>query len=193
MQTLVASGELSRNGIIANEIDRIKKKHGKEVSSEYAMDEIVARACEDMLSNSNQARKLLAKMSMEEQQTLKDRVKESLENLISWVNELLSYYKSDSNEAKTLREYKANLKSISKMWDEMLVSSIWANQALQKGGVTGEELSKEVSTTENKADIGDAKRSDRIMENMTDAKKLLKKLAMSLEHLVVFCIFCLLL
>jgi hypothetical protein len=142
MQTLVASGQLSKNELIANEIDRIKKKHGKEVSSEYAMDEIVARACEDMLSNSNQARKLLAKMSVEEQQTFVGKVKESLENLIGWVNELLEYYSSESAEAKTLREYKKDLKAISKMWDEMLVSSIEANQALQQEGITGEQLAK---------------------------------------------------
>ena len=147
MQTLVASGKETRHERITREMDRLKKAHPEmKVTSEDAIDELVARACEDMLSNSNQARKILSKMSVEEQQSFVDKVKETLDNLIGWVNELLSYYKSETEEAKTLREYKANLKSISKMWDDMLVSAIEANQALQKEGITGEKLAKKVTS-----------------------------------------------
>ncbi|MBO7240230.1 MAG: hypothetical protein J6V23_07090 [Bacteroidaceae bacterium] len=132
---------LSVNDLVANEMTRIKATHPElDVTAESAMDELVARACEDMLSNSNQVRKLLAKMSLKEQQNFVEKVKETLNNLMEWANELLAHYKSESEEAKLLREYRAKLKKVSKMWDDMLVSSIEANQALQKEGITGEAL-----------------------------------------------------
>lgn len=129
------------DGLVASEMNRIKASQSDiDVTPEYAMDELVSRACEDMLSNSNQARKLLAKMTLKEQQGFVEKVKETLNNLMEWANELLAHYKSESEEAKLLREYKAKLKKVSKMWDEMLVESIEANQALQKEGITGEKL-----------------------------------------------------
>ena len=127
--------------LVDKEIIRIKEKHPElNVSEEYAMDELVARACEDMLSNSNQAKSLLAKMTYAERNSFVGKIQTTLKNLIEWADELLSRYKSESEEAKLLREYKAKLKKVSKMWDEMLVESIETNQALQKEGKTGEQL-----------------------------------------------------
>ena len=138
---LAEKQSLTIDELVATEMARMKGNHpDMDVTYEGAMDELVARACEDMLTNSNQARKLLAKMTAKEQQTFKAKVKETLDNLIEWANKLLSYYKSETDEAKLLRQYRAELKKVSKMWDEMLVSAVETNQALQKEGVTGEEL-----------------------------------------------------
>lgn len=132
------------DGLVAEEMARMKAKHpDMNVTPESAMDELVARACEDMLTNSNQAKSLLAKMTYEERNNFVGKIQKTLKNLIEWVDELLSHYKSESEEAKLLRQYRAELKKVSKMWDEMLVSAIEANQALQKEGVTGEALAKE--------------------------------------------------
>ncbi len=98
-----------------------------------------------MISNSNQTRKLLAKMSVKEQQDFIGKIKETLDNLIQWVNDFLKLYKSNSDEAKALREYKHQLKKISKMWDEMLESAITANQALQKEGKSETEVVGKIS------------------------------------------------
>ena len=133
--------------------------HEKKYSSEYAVDELVARACEDMLSNSNEARKLLAKMTATEQQNFIEKVKETFENLISWINDLLAHYKSDSAEAATLREYKNMLKKISKQWDTMLVDAIGVNQAMQQEGITDIDLGN--ITEKNTTDEGDVKLSER--------------------------------
>lgn len=148
MKTLTAKTELKSEDLIAREIKRLEKNHpDTKHSVDEAIDEIVARACEDMLSNSNEARKLLNKMSPTEQQNFIEKVKETFENLIQWVNDLLALYKSESAEAKLLREYKTDLKRISKQWDAMLVDSIQNNQALQKEGVGGEDIGKETSKT----------------------------------------------
>lgn len=131
------------DGLVAEEMDRMKEAHpDMDVTPEGAMDELVARACEDMLANSSQAKSLLAKMTYEERNGFVGKIQKTLKNLIEWADELLSYYKSETKEAKLLRQYRAELKKVSKMWDEMLVSAVEANQALQKEGVTGEELAK---------------------------------------------------
>lgn len=137
---------LTIDELVENEIDRIKNAHPEiDVTPDYAMDELVARACEDMLANSSQAKSLLAKMTYEERNSFVGKIQKTLKNLIEWVDELLSYYKSESVEAKTLREYRAELKKVSKMWDEMLVSAVEANQALQKEGVIAEDIIDEIA------------------------------------------------
>lgn len=148
LNTLVEASKDYNNSIelVQAEMLRIKKNHPEiEVTEEYAIDELVARACEDMLSNSKTAKELLAKMDVSEQQSFIEKVKETFENLIQWVNDLLAQYKSTSAEAETLRNYKEMLEKISKQWDEMLQQSIQANQALQKEGITGEELANKTS------------------------------------------------
>ncbi len=135
IKTLKQGTGQSSETIINKELNRLNKNHPeKKHTVDEAIDEIVARACEDMLSNSNAARKLLNKMSKSEQQSFIAKVKETFENLMQWVNDLLAHYKSTSEEAKVLREYKYMLKKISKQWDEMLANSIETNQALEKSG-----------------------------------------------------------
>ena len=139
--------KLTESELVQLEMDRIKRNHPEmDVTPEYAIDELVARACEDMLSNSNSARKLLAKMDATEQQSFIDKVKETFENLIQWVNDLLAQYSSNSEEAQILSSYKHMLKKVSKQWDEMLVSSVEVSNALKHEGVTAEELATKTST-----------------------------------------------
>ena len=146
------------DGLVAEEMARMKKAHpGMEVTPESAMDELVARACEDMLTNSNRAKALLAKMTYKERNDFVGKIQTTLKNLIEWADELLSYYKSETAEAKLLRQYRAELKKVSKMWDEMLVSAVEANQALQKEGITGEQLAK----ADSKIDVDEEKYSIR--------------------------------
>lgn len=146
LKTLSESSGQTTHELIAAEMQRMKKAHSDmEVTPDDAIDELVARACEDMLSNSNEARKLLNRMSQSEQQNFIEKVKETFENLIKWVNDLLAHYKSNSAEAKTLQEYKHMLKKISKQWDAMLVDAIKTNQALQHEGIKAEDIiSKDV-------------------------------------------------
>ena len=146
MRTLAENGTMTSEERIEAEIARLKKNHpDQEFTSEDAIDELVAKSCEDMLSNSNAARKLLNKMTPNEQKKFLAKLKETFENLMQWVNDLLAQYKSNSEEAKILREYKYKLQRISKTWDKMLTSAIEANQALQKEGVIAENLVNGIS------------------------------------------------
>ncbi len=147
--TLAKRKNLTSTELVAQEL----KNNRRVKTEEQAIDELVARGCEDMLSNSNKAKKLIAKMSASEQQDFINKVKGTFETLMQWVNDLLSHYKSNTEEAKLLREYKEDLEKISKMWDEMLVSAVEANKALQKEGVTGEKLARKVSNVENVVDV----------------------------------------
>jgi hypothetical protein len=152
LETLAMSGNISSNERIAYEMKRMEKAHkGVKVTEEMAIDEIVARYCEDMLANSNKARKLLNQMNKKEQQSFIAKVKDTFNNLMEWVNELLSQYKSSSKEAEILREYKHRLKEVSKMWDMALEEAIKSNQSLQAEGITGEQLIGENILAENTA------------------------------------------
>lgn len=146
MKTLAENDGITSEERIANELARLKEAHPEqEFAEEDAIDEIIARACEDMLSNSNYARKLLNKMSPKEQKKFRNKIKETFDNLMQWVNDLLAQYKSSSYEAEVLRRYKDKIQKISKTWDSMIESAVGANQALQREGVLGETLINGIS------------------------------------------------
>lgn len=142
LSVLTSDGK-SEADLVDTEVARIKKNHpDMDVSDDMAIDELIARACEDMLSNSNTARKLLARMSEKEQKSFVDKVKAIFKSLMDWVNDLLGQYKSESAEAKFLRGYKDKLKELSQMWDKALEQAIQTSQNLQKEEVTAEALLK---------------------------------------------------
>lgn len=103
-------------------------------SEAVSREEIIARACEDMLKMSEQGRKIFKSLSESEQKTLYEKIKGIITDLINWVNDLLNSYESTSTEARIMREYKEELEKASKIWDEMLKKSIEANQSLEKSG-----------------------------------------------------------
>ncbi len=114
------------------------KKDGKKVDEaklyDTAKEEIIARACEDILSMSEQGRKIFKSLSESEQKTLVDKIKAIINDLLNWVDELLHSYKATSKEAQIMREYKEELQKAVKVWDKMLEESIVANQSLEKSG-----------------------------------------------------------
>ena len=125
--------DITQEDIIASEVKRLDSKHSKKKhTADDAVREIVARSCEDMLSMSEEGRKMFDTMSEAEQKTFKEKVMEIINNLKEWINELLSSYGTQSVEAHLLRNYKDKLEEMSKIWDEMLVRSIEVNQALEK-------------------------------------------------------------
>lgn len=147
--TLALDGKLTSAERISAEMERMKENHpDMNVTEEMAIDEIVARACEDMLSNSDTARKMLSQLSKKEQSSFVAKVKETFKNLMEWVNELLGKYKSNSKEAEILRQYKDRLKQLSKMWDKALEEAIQTNNALKLEKKTGEQVVNEAGETQ---------------------------------------------
>jgi len=142
-KSLMESSGLTEAEILNQRRRQIEKNHpNEEISDETVRDEVIARACEDMLAMSEEGKKIFNSLSESEQKTFVDKIKDIIQNLKNWVNDLLSQYKSNSPEAREMRKYQDRLNELSKMWDEMLRQSIQANQSLQKEGITGEELAK---------------------------------------------------
>ena len=108
------------------------KKRGRDVSDEYAQDELIARACEDMLSGNKTANEIIEQMDEETAKTFSEKFKEVVAKIREWLKDLLGVYKSDSEEAKLLRRYDDKLAELQKAWDEALDKAVKANQAMQK-------------------------------------------------------------
>ena len=162
MNALVFSTLQEADGI--NEETRIQieqarlKKKGRKGTVKEARSEIIARACEDMLSMSEQGKKMFNSLSESEQKTLVGKIREIIQNLKNWVNELLGTYKSDSYEAKIMRQYEDKLNRLSKLWDEMLKKSVVANQSLEKSGAFEHDITS--IGTRNLNELSDAVGTD---------------------------------
>lgn len=102
--------------------------------TEEARSEIIARACEDMLSRSKVGREIFNSLSASERKTLVDKIKELIQNIKDWVSEFLGSCESNAREAVMLRKYKEELDRLSVLWDKMLSESVEVNQALEKSG-----------------------------------------------------------
>lgn len=132
--------------LIDEEIVRLRK-NGIKADVEYARDEIIARACEDLLSMSETGKEMFNNLSETEQKSLVAKIKDIINDLVNWVNELLTHYQSKSKEAEFLRQYKEDLQDISKQWDAMLKEAVAVNQAMKSEGVTDEAIINETLET----------------------------------------------
>lgn len=135
---------LSVEDLIAYEQNRIKQAHPElgEVSKEYAINEIVARACEDMLSGSEKAKQMIAELSPESKKTLADKIREVLSNIKSWINEMLSKYKSKSREAEAMRRHLEEVNKLQELWDKALEEAVNTNNALREENVKVENTDR---------------------------------------------------
>lgn len=144
------AGRADINDVVAAKMAGMKSKHSDmNVTEEMAVDELIAYACEDMLSKSNVD--FLARLSQKQRKTLADRVKQAIADLKAWVKDLLDVYSSKSTEARILRKYEAELDKLSKTWDKALEAALEANRALVAEGVTGEQA-PELSAQEQYSD-----------------------------------------
>ena len=101
---------------------------------EVARSEIVARACEDMLSRSKVGRELFNSLTEKEKKTLTEKIKDIIQNIKDWISNALGLYESTSDEAKKLRRFDEEMDKLAALWDEMLKESVEVNQALEKSG-----------------------------------------------------------
>jgi len=102
--------------------DTIKDENGKPVqhTQDDAIHELVARACEDMLSGDKKALDAFNSLDANTKQTLWDHVKQVFDNIREFFSQMLSSYKSDSAEAKAIRQNMEEFEKIRDMWSKAL-------------------------------------------------------------------------
>lgn len=109
---------------IAQEIERMKKTHPEEYKKlsfdkarELAIDELVARGCENCLADSNELKNMISSMNEKEKKTFMEKVKSVITSIMDYVEGLIEKYKgqSDTAEAKFLMEVQNEL---NRLFDE---------------------------------------------------------------------------
>ena len=135
--TLYEHDGISEDKRIEKEMARLKMSNpGKKVTEEMARSEIVARACEEVFSKSEQGKKIFNSLSESDQKTFVDKIKEIIQDIVDWISDMLGLYGEDSlrYEARVLHQYQEKLSELVKVWDAMLAESVEVNQALEKSG-----------------------------------------------------------
>ncbi len=128
-KTLRDQDGISEADRIDAELKRMRERSpGEEFSVEDARDEIIARACEDMLSMSETGKQLFNNLSEGERKTFINKVKDLIRKLAKQVDNLLSSYDSNSVEAVAMRKYKENLTELLSLWDKAFDESIKTSQ-----------------------------------------------------------------
>ena len=120
------TGGYTINQIVRAEINRMdrteKGADGKPIkhTEADALHEIVARACEDMLSGDTKAVQAFETLDTQTKATLWDHIKSVFDNIREFFQQMLSSYKSDSAEAKAIRQNMDEFEKIRSMWQEAL-------------------------------------------------------------------------
>ena len=150
----VTDKSVTRADLIAKEIKRLDEKHPEQKHTEAdAISELVAKACEDMLSKSKKGIELFNSLSKAEQKTLTDKIRDIISKLKNWITDLLKTYSSNSEEAKALRSMQDTFDEVLKRWDKMLADVAEQNKARKESGAVEKETSAEKRVLEQAREI----------------------------------------
>ena len=141
----------------------MEKAHpGVNYTDAEVREEVIARACEDMLVNTEMFKKCCESMTESERKTFIDKIKEIIQNIKGWIDEFISKQKSQSPEAKKIREDMARFKEQVKLFEEMLEDAALTNQALKHEGISGKEFADKYLATK------ELKYNERLVERHFD-------------------------
>lgn len=124
-----------KDGRWDNLVNRQMKQHG--LSLEEAESEVVARACEDMLNNSDTMNQIVANLTKDSANKLKEAIKKILDKVIEFIDKLMKNYGSGSEEARILKQSKDAYEEVRKKWIDGITKAIKYNQALRENIVNG--------------------------------------------------------
>ena len=121
------------------------------VERDVAIEELVARACEDMLFNTDTVAESFAKMDAETKKTFVGRIKDAVKSVLDFFKEIRDSFKSDSNEAKTIQKNIDHLENVLAKFDAALKEGIENNRVGIFDNMTEEELNslREISKTDS--------------------------------------------
>lgn len=146
-------GEKKTELLIAQEQKRFEEKHEGKLSRADAISEVMARACEDMLSDGKVLEDILSRASRSTLESLKAKVMEFFENMKAFLKDLMDGYASFSEAARYLR---ANQKVFEQ------AQKLWAN-AFDKA------LQNNVEKTSNEEDRNDSAHSDKVSSDVNES------------------------
>lgn len=132
-----------RRALLEKAEKRRAEKEGRkprEITDKEVRREVIARASEDMLALSEEGKKFFESLTENEQKRFVDKIKEVIQNIKSWIKDVLSKLTSDAPEAVELRALAKDLDAISKKWDEMLREAAKVNAAMKKAGVSDKAI-----------------------------------------------------
>lgn len=130
MNNLSRAGGVSGDVLARIEAYKMDSRHGGNASDSQAIDELIARACEDMLSNSKTAKSILENMSAESRASFVDKIKEFLSKIKEAIASIMGRFDSESREAVMLREMDGMADKMAELWDSMLEDSVETNSAM---------------------------------------------------------------
>ena len=138
MDTLAAEHQASPVDLVHAEMQRFKDANGRDISEEYAQDELIARACEDMLSGNRSVQEMVSRMDETTAKTFSERLKVAFDKIKQWLADLLGTYKSNSEEAKIVQKYADRVNQLQEAWDDAFDKAVKANASGWQNGEDAE-------------------------------------------------------
>lgn len=104
-------------------------KNEDPMTQDEAEEEVVARACEDMLNNPDNMEKILSTMSSEEMSSFKEDIKKIFQAIRDFLTKLMKNFRSASPEAMAIQSSIEAYNNVEKLWLEGIQNAMKANQA----------------------------------------------------------------
>lgn len=98
-----AIGQKQFDSLVVTEMNRYKQSTGNTLSEADAREEVIARACEDMLNNPDTYADIMSKATPEEQSNLKRIIMKAIDAVMDFLNTMLKNYRSNAEAARYLR------------------------------------------------------------------------------------------
>lgn len=117
-------GEEKTNRLVAQEQQRYEKGTGKSMSKKAAESEVIARACEDMLSDSETLENILLGCNTDQRNTITKKIREFIDKLGEFLNKILHGNMSPSEASRMLRESAEDFERVRKIWAETFTSAV---------------------------------------------------------------------
>ena len=118
-------------------------------STEKVEEELICRACENMLQNSDFAYATIKQMTKDEQQKLGDKIKDLIDKAIQMLRNIMFRSDSGSYMSQLLAKNEETFNELKEQWDEMIKTaaenSAYLNAELQENGTNAEHVERNFS------------------------------------------------
>lgn len=133
-------GEKKTELLIAQEQKRFEEKHEGKLSRADAISEVMARACEDMLSDGKVLEDILSRASRSTLESLKAKVMEFFENMKAFLKDLMDGYASFSEAARYLRANQKVFEQAQKLWANAFDKALQFSEAVEESTEQTEDV-----------------------------------------------------